>query len=148
MDKYAKVQVGLFTYAKLAYYWLWLVVVETVSLLEQDALGHTDLTIYCVPFCLYHLLYFPTFHRIQQLSHRLLLVALRWSARPWFPVLLLQVFGTQLVASSPSWSATWNRQKDSEPQPSHLCHIGSFRWSTDRGFQLNSFGNTLEYNRP
>lgn len=59
MDKYAKVQVGLFTYAKPTYYWLWLVVVETVSLLEQDALGHTDLTIYCVPFCLYHFSHIP-----------------------------------------------------------------------------------------
>lgn len=86
-QRYGEAEVDLFASELTAHCPMWFARAETSSLLGQDALAHEWPRCLLYAFPPFPLLW-ETLHRILLFRHRVLLVAPRWPARPWFPLLL------------------------------------------------------------
>ncbi len=90
--EFGTAEVDLFASENTTHCPLWFAQVEASSLLGQDALSHDwpDCLLYAFPPIP---LLWETLHRITQGRHRVLLIAPRWLAKPWFPLLLTLLVG-------------------------------------------------------
>lgn len=90
--RFGRAEVDLFASERTTHCRLWFTRTEVSSPLGQDALSHEwpDCLLYAFPPIP---LLWETLHRISLCKHRVLLVAPRWPARPWFPLLLRLLTG-------------------------------------------------------